>query len=77
MKKTIATSATCGPCHVLKSRIEKLGIEIEIKEYNNAEHTAWFRQHSIRQVPSLVIESEESVEIIHGVEDIINRLTHE
>lgn len=70
----LATSNTCGPCHMLKSRLEKLGLSVENKNYSDIENIGWFRKHGIRNVPCLVIEADEKVEIIQGVEEIIQRI---
>lgn len=76
MKKILATSKTCGPCHALKSKIEKLGLEVEIREYS-PDHFEWFNKHNIRAVPRLVIEDGENVEIIQGTEEILNAIRNE
>jgi glutaredoxin len=74
MKKTLATSATCGPCHLLKARLEKLELTVEIKNYNDPQNIEWFKKHGIRNVPCLVVETDTTVELILGVEDIIEKI---
>jgi hypothetical protein len=76
MKKTLATSATCGPCHLLKARLEKSAISVNIKSVDETENIPWFREKSIRNVPMLIIEDDQGNEIerITGVEDIYNNL---
>ena len=76
MKKqyTLATSSQCGPCYTLKARIEKDKLEVEIKDYTNPENIEWFKKHGIRAVPRLVIEDGDNVEIIQGMDDIIEAL---
>lgn len=75
MKKyTVATSKTCGPCHMLKNKLEAQKIDVEIKDFSDPENIEWFRKHNIKSVPRLVIEDGDKVEIIQGVEDIINTL---
>lgn len=74
MTKIIATSKTCGPCFTLKSKIQKLGLEVEIREYDDIENIEWFKKHNIRSVPRLVIENGDDVEIIQGVDEILERL---
>lgn len=74
MKKILATSITCGPCHMLKNKLEKLGLEVEIKDYTDPDNIEWFKKHQIKSVPRLVIEDGDSVEIIQGTDDIIERL---
>lgn len=74
MTKILATSSQCGPCYTLKSRIEKEKLEVEIKDYTNPENIEWFKKHGIRAVPRLVIEDGDNVEIIQGMDDIIEAL---
>lgn len=74
MKKILATSAQCGPCFTLKSRIEKEKLEVEIKDYTNPENIEFFKKHGIRSVPRLVVEDGDNVEIIQGIEEIIEAL---
>jgi glutaredoxin len=71
---TLATSSQCGPCHTLKSRIERENLEVEIKDYTNPDNIEWFKKHGIRSVPRLVIEDGGNVEIIQGMDDIIEAL---
>jgi hypothetical protein len=70
----LATSATCGPCHLLKARLEKLELTVEIKNYNDPQNIEWFKKHGIRNVPCLVVETDTTVELILGVEDIIEKI---
>jgi glutaredoxin len=76
MKKqyTLATSSQCGPCYTLKTRIEKENLEVEIRDYTRPENIEWFKKHGIRAVPRLVIEDGDNVEIIQGMDDIIEAL---
>lgn len=71
---TLATSAHCGPCHMVKSKIEKMGLTVEIKDHSDVSTHEWFKKHNIRSVPKLVIEDGDNVEIIQGVDDILERL---
>lgn len=73
-KMTLATSTQCGPCFTLKARIEKEKLDVEIKDYNNPENIEWFKKRGIRAVPRLVIEDGDNVEIIQGMEEIIEAL---
>lgn len=76
MNKILATSKQCGPCHMIKSKIEKLGLEVEIREHS-PETSEWFSKHKITAVPRLVIEDGDNVEIIQGMDDIIERIKNE
>ena len=70
----LATSATCGPCHTLKARLEKMGLTVENKSYNDPENIEWFKEHGIRNVPCLIVETDTTVEIVQGIENIIERI---
>jgi glutaredoxin len=75
MKKiTLASSKTCGPCHMLKNRLVSENLEVEIKDSDNILNIAFFRQHNIKAVPRLVIEDGDKVEIIQGTDDIIKAI---
>jgi len=75
MKKILATSASCGPCHMLKAKIEKMGLTVDIKSYNDPENISWFREHGIRSVPCLVIEKDDHPpEYVQGIDDIIKKI---
>jgi glutaredoxin len=73
MSKILATSSLCGPCSMLKSKIAKLGLIVETKEHSK-ETADWFKKHQIRTVPKLVIEEGDTVEIIQGMDDIIEAI---
>lgn len=75
MKKILATSKTCGPCHALKARLNRMSIEVETKDLSNSEDFPWFRQHGIRNIPCLVLEDDNGdIEVVQGTEDIIAAL---
>lgn len=76
MTKILATSKTCGPCFALKNKIEKLGLNVEIREFS-PDHLEWFNKHGIRAVPRLVVEDGDNVKIIQGAEDIIQELQND
>jgi predicted DsbA family dithiol-disulfide isomerase len=59
---------------MLKNRIESEKLEVEIKEFNNVDNIAFFRQHNIKAVPRLVIEDGDNVEIIQGTDDILKAI---
>lgn len=71
-KKLILASATwCGPCHGLKKRLQDNNLydKVEIKDADK-DHE-FFKEHSIKSVPILVIiDSEKNVESVQGVDDI-------
>jgi glutaredoxin len=72
MKKIfLLTSPTCGPCHMIKSKIKTENLNVEIKDFSNVEDIEFFKKHNIKAVPRLVIEDGDSVEIIQGMDDIM------
>ena len=75
MKKyTVLTSKICGPCFLLKNLLEKESIEVTTLDMMEPENLDFFRKHGIKSVPRLVIEDGDDVEIVAGIEDIINKL---
>jgi glutaredoxin len=79
MKKILATSATCGPCQMIKTQIEQLGISVETKNYSDSANIPWFREKGVRSVPLLIIEdiNGNEVERISGAEQILSKLKND
>jgi glutaredoxin len=72
MKLVLATSKTCGLCHMLKSKLKKDNIELETVEFE--EDFEFFKKHQIKGVPKLLVfENSNVVEIIQGIDDIIKK----
>ena len=74
---TLATSKTCGPCMVLKNKIKALTLEVDIKDFTIEEDREFFFKHDLRSVPRLVVEDGDTVEIIQGMDEIIEALKKE
>lgn len=75
MKLILASAAWCGPCKIVKARLEsdKLADKVEIKDADA--DVAFFKTNNIRAVPRLlVMDGENVVETIQGLEDIIKRV---
>lgn len=72
--KTLASSSTCGPCMVIKKKLQALGIEVPIKDASKVEDHEFFKKHNIKSVPRLVVEDGEEVTVIQGYDDIIAEL---
>lgn len=72
--KTLATSSTCGPCMVIKKKLQALQIEVPVKDASKVEDHEFFKKHNIKSVPRLVIEDGDEVTIIQGYDDIISEL---
>lgn len=73
MKLVLATSAFCGPCHLLKRKLadEKLEVETIDMEQN----TDKFREYDVRAVPRLIIIEDGIVTArIQGIEDILKKI---
>jgi glutaredoxin len=78
MKKTLLTSKWCGPCKLIKEKLQEAGIEVDVKEFDDVENLEFFRKHNIKGVPKLVIEKDdESVEIISGTDAILAALVED
>lgn len=53
-----------------------MSIEVETRDLTNSDDFQWFRKHSIRHVPCLVVEDDNGdIEIVQGTEEIIQRLS--
>lgn len=75
-KLILASASFCGPCKMLKSRIDAESLNVEIKQMED--ESEFFRQHNIKTVPRLLIfKGDELVEVIQGSKDIINRIRTE
>jgi glutaredoxin len=75
MTVTLLTNKTCGPCTVVKNKLKALNIEVDTKDFSNADDQEIFRKHNIRSVPRLLIEDGESdVQIIQGIDDIVDAI---
>ena len=68
----IASSKTCGPCTMLKNKLTREGITVDIKYYED--DLEIFKQHEIRAVPRLVIIEDGVVTKMQGMDDIIQYL---
>ena len=73
MKLILATSKFCGPCHLLKRKLQDDKLEVETIDME--EDTDKFRHYGVRSVPRLlVIENDEVTETIQGSDEIIKRI---
>ena len=75
MKLILASASWCGPCQVVKARLqsENLIDRIEVKDADT--DISFFKDHGIKSVPRfLVIDGETVVETVQGTEDIIKRI---
>jgi glutaredoxin len=73
MKLILATSKFCGPCHLIKRKLQDDNLEVETIDME--EDTDKFRHYGVRSVPRLlVVENEEVTEVIQGSDEIIKTI---
>lgn len=75
METILATSATCGPCQLVKQFIKERNINVTIKDF--ADDPDFFREHGIRSVPVLLIKHDNGVIRYNGAPDIMNYFKEE
>jgi hypothetical protein len=69
-KLILASAKSCGPCSVLKSKIARENLEVEIKQMEN--EIDFFKLHKIKSVPCLLIfGGNELIDEVRGSEDIL------
>jgi thiol-disulfide isomerase/thioredoxin len=77
-KLILLTAGFCGPCQLLKSRLQKENLLEKIEFINMEDNQEPFRKYGIKSVPRLVVESSDTLfEVIQGAEDIITRIKNE
>lgn len=75
MNITLLTNKTCGPCTVVKNKLKALNLEVETKDFSISEDQGIFRKYQIKSVPRLLVEDGEGdVQIIQGVDDIVEAI---
>jgi glutaredoxin len=73
MKLILATSKFCGPCHILKRKLQDDNLEVETIDME--ENTDKFRHYGVRSVPRLlIVENDEVTEVIQGSDEIIKKI---
>ena len=73
MKLILATSKFCGPCHLIKRKLQDGNLEVETIDME--ENTDKFRHYGVRSVPRLlIVENEEVTEVIQGSDEIIKTI---
>lgn len=77
-RKVLLTSSTCGPCHMLKNRLEKEKLTVETKTYNDPDDREFFIEHKIKSVPRLVIiDEDDKIEIVQGMDEIVEAIKND
>jgi len=75
-KLILASANFCGPCKMLKSKIDAEGITVEIKQMEN--EIDFFRQYDIKSVPRLLVfKGDELIDTVSGSEQILQRIKDE
>jgi len=72
----LATASFCGPCKMLKDRIETAGLSNKVEFKNMEDNMDFFRSHNIKSVPQLLIMNGGVVEVVKNVEDIFTAITN-
>jgi len=73
MKLILATSKFCGPCHLLKRKLQDDKLEVETIDME--ENTGKFRHYGVRAVPRLlIVENDEVTKVIQGSDEIIKKI---
>jgi hypothetical protein len=70
----LATANFCGPCQVLKKRIEKENLSHLIEVQTLEDNIDFFKEYSIKSVPKLISICDGIVDVISGSEDIIQKI---
>lgn len=69
----LASAGFCGPCKVLKSRIAKEDLQVEIKQMED--EIDFFKLHNIKSVPCLLVfNGDELINKVSGSDDIIKEI---
>lgn len=79
MKKTLITTAQCGPCFMLKSKIKQQELEVDIQDaFETPEAMALCKKYGIKTVPTLLVERDDGTfSLVKGSEDIIAEIKKE
>jgi len=76
LKLILASAGFCGPCKMLKTRIDTENFNVEIKQMED--DIEFFRQYNIKTVPRLLVfNGDELIDTVQGSEDIMQRIRDE
>jgi predicted thioredoxin/glutaredoxin len=77
-KLLLLTASFCGPCQLLKSKLQKEGLLDKVELINMEDNQEPFKKFNVKSVPRLIIETSDTLfEVIQGSEDIIARIKNE
>ena len=75
-KLILASAGFCGPCKVLKSRILKEDLKVEIKQMED--ELDFFKLHNIKSGPCLLVFNGDGlIDKVSGSDDILQRIKSE
>lgn len=75
-KLILASASFCGPCKMLKTRIDAENLSVEIKQMED--DIEFFRQHNIKTVPRLLVfKGNELIDTVSGPDPILQRIKDE
>jgi len=75
-KLILASAKICGPCSLLKSKIAKENLQVEIKQMED--EIDFFKLHGIRNVPSLLIfRGGQLIDQIRGSDEILQHIKND
>ena len=77
-KLLLLTANFCGPCQLLKSKLEKENLLDKVEVINMEDNQELFKKYNVKSVPRLIVENSDILfEVIQGAEDIIARIKNE
>lgn len=77
-KLLLLTASFCGPCQLLKSKLQKEGLLDKVELINMEDNQEPFKKYGIKSVPRLIVENSDGpLEVIQGSEEIIARIKNE
>lgn len=76
LKLILASAGFCGPCKMLKTRIDTENLNVEIKQMED--DIEFFRQYNIKTVPRLLVfKGSELIDTVSGSDQILQRIRDE
>lgn len=67
------TAAWCGPCHMLKSMLDKKSLKVDIIDIDDEPEL--IKEFGVKSVPTLLIKrSQDDFELVKGVDEIVEAI---
>ena len=77
-KLLLLTASFCGPCQLLKSKLQEEGLLDKIESVNMEDNLEIFKKYDVKSVPRLIVETSDTLfEVVQGSENIILRIKNE